>query len=73
MTTTNKITGLGRTVALRAALGLPIMALIIIGPAGRWRYWQGWMYVLTLVIPMFFIFAYPLKNDPADQLHDQTG
>lgn len=65
MITTNKIPGLGRTVFLRAALGLPIMALIIILPAGRWSYWQGWMYILTLIIPMFFIFGYLLKNDPA--------
>jgi protein-S-isoprenylcysteine O-methyltransferase Ste14 len=65
MATANKIPGLGRTVFLRAGLGLPIMALIIIGPAGRWNYWQGWMYILTLIIPMFFIFAYLLKNDPA--------
>jgi protein-S-isoprenylcysteine O-methyltransferase Ste14 len=44
---------------------VPILALIIILPAGRWDYWQGWMYLLTLFIPMFFIFAYLLKNDPA--------
>ena len=65
MTTTNKIPGLGRIVFLRASLALPIMALIIILPAGRWNYWQGWMYILTLFVPMIFIFAYLLKNDPA--------
>lgn len=65
MATVNKIPGLGWTVFLRAALGLPMMALIIICPAGSWSCWQGWMYVLTLVIPMFFMFAYLLKNDPA--------
>lgn len=65
MNTTNKIPGLGRKVFLRAALVLPTLTLIIILPAGRWNYWQGWMYMLTLIIPMFFIFAYLLKNDPA--------
>ncbi|HLO30899.1 MAG TPA: isoprenylcysteine carboxylmethyltransferase family protein [Anaerolineales bacterium] len=65
MTTANRISGLGRTVFLRAALALPVMALIIVLPAGRWNYWQGWMYILTLIIPMFFIFGYLLKNDPA--------
>ena len=54
-----------KAVILRAGLGLPIMALIFILPAGRWDYWQGWMYLLTLYIPMFFIFSYLLKNDPA--------
>lgn len=65
MTTANKFPGLAQTVFLRAGLGLPIMALIIILPAGSWRYWQGWMYVFTLIIPMFFMFAYLLRNDPA--------
>ena len=50
---------------LRVGLGLPIIALVIILPAGKWDYWQGWMYILTLIIPMFFIFPYLLKNDPA--------
>lgn len=65
MITANRIPGLGRTVFLRAALAVPVMALIVILPAGRWNYWQGWMYILTLIIPMFFMFAYLLKNDPA--------
>lgn len=65
MNAVNKSPGLGRTVFLRAALALPIMAIIIIGPAGNWGYWQGWMYILTLIIPMFFMFAYLLRNDPA--------
>lgn len=65
MTTMTKTTNLKRTVAVRAGLGLPIIALIIILPAGKWDYWQGWMYLLTLFIPMFFIFSYLLKNDPA--------
>jgi protein-S-isoprenylcysteine O-methyltransferase Ste14 len=65
MNTADKFPGLGRTVFLRAVLALPMLALIIILPAGRWNYWQGWMYILTLIIPMFFIFGYLLKNDPA--------
>lgn len=54
-----------KAVALRIGLGIPILALIIILPAGKWDYWQGWMYMFTLFIPMFFIFAYLIKNDPA--------
>ena len=60
-----KTNDLIKAVILRAGLGLPIMALIIILPAGKWDYWQGWMYLFTLYIPMFFIFSYLLKNDPA--------
>jgi len=65
MTEIRKTTNLKKAVALRAGLGVPIIALIIVLPAGKWDYWQGWMYLLTLFIPMFFIFSYLLKNDPA--------
>jgi protein-S-isoprenylcysteine O-methyltransferase Ste14 len=54
-----------KAVILRAGLGIPIVALIIILPSGKWDYWQGWMYLATLFIPMFFVLAYLLKNDPA--------
>lgn len=50
---------------VRLGLGLPIIALIIILPAGKWDYWQGWLYLLILFIPMFFVLAYLLRNDPA--------
>ncbi|MBI5954735.1 MAG: isoprenylcysteine carboxylmethyltransferase family protein [Chloroflexi bacterium] len=60
-----KTKDLTKAMILRAGLGLPILALIIILPSGRWDYWQGWMYLFTLFIPMFFIFGYLLKNDPA--------
>jgi protein-S-isoprenylcysteine O-methyltransferase Ste14 len=54
-----------KAILLRAGLGLPIIALIVILPAGKWDYWQGWMYIATLYIPMFFVFRYLLKNDRA--------
>ena len=65
MNAVSKYSDLGRTVFLRAALAVPVLTLIIILPSGRWNYWQGWMYILTLIIPMFFMFGYLLKNDPA--------
>lgn len=65
MTETHPPTNLLKVVALRAGLGIPIIALIVILPAGKWDYWQGWMYLGTLFIPMFFVLAYFIKNDPA--------
>lgn len=50
---------------VRVGLGLPIIMLIIIFPAGDWGYWQGWMYVITLFLPMFFVVPYFLIKDPA--------
>jgi protein-S-isoprenylcysteine O-methyltransferase Ste14 len=65
MTETLSTAGLVKTVALRIGLGIPTLALIIILPAGKWGYWQGWMYLFTLFVPMFFVFGYLIKNDPA--------
>ncbi len=56
---------LTKAAILRVGLGLPIIALIVVLPAGRWDYWQGWMYLATLVIPLVFTLVYLLKNDPA--------
>lgn len=50
---------------LRVGLTIPIFSLVILLPAGRWDYWQGWLYLLILYIPMFFVLHYLLKNDPA--------
>ena len=50
---------------LRVGLALPIFALVIVLPAWKWDYWQGWLYLLILYIPMFFVLYYLLKNDPA--------
>ncbi len=52
-------------VALRIGLGIPFIALIIILPAGTWNYWQGWLYLATLVLPMLVSTIYLFKNDPA--------
>jgi protein-S-isoprenylcysteine O-methyltransferase Ste14 len=54
-----------KAVILRVGVGMPVVALIILLPSGKWDYWQGWMYLATIFIPMFFVFAYLLKNDPA--------
>jgi protein-S-isoprenylcysteine O-methyltransferase Ste14 len=51
-------------VALRIGLGIPFIALIILLPAGTWNYWQGWMYLATLLLPMLVSTVYLFKNDP---------
>lgn len=50
---------------LRVGIGMPIIALIIMLPSGTWAYWQGWMYMGTLFLPMFFVLPYFLLRDPA--------
>lgn len=64
MKTNTTSSNLIKAAALRIGLGIPLIAFIIILPAGRWDYWQGWMYLATIFIPMFFVLAYFIKNDP---------
>jgi len=52
-------------VGLRIGLGIPFIALIILLPAGTWSYWQGWLYLVTLLLPMLVSTVYLFKNDPA--------
>lgn len=65
MTENQSIQAIKKGAYLRVGLALPIFALVIILPAGKWDYWQGWLYLLILYIPMFFVLYYLLKNDPA--------
>ena len=65
MTASRSSPGLLKAAFLRVLIGIPIVALIILLPAGRWDYWQGWMYLATLFIPMFAVLATFFKKDPA--------
>lgn len=46
---------------LMAVVGLGIM---FFWPAGTLAYWQAWVYMAVLFIPMFFLIHYLAKNDP---------
>ncbi len=46
-----------------------IVALIVVGmmlflPAGSFKYWEAWIYIGVIFVPMFFVVSYFLKNDP---------
>ena len=41
-----------------------MFALMFFLPAGTWSYWQAWMYIGVLIIPMLFVLAYFMKRDP---------
>lgn len=53
-----------KVVLTRILLVIPIFMLFFFAPAGRWDYWQAWVYIALLVIPMLFAMVYLLKNDP---------
>jgi len=60
---------MSRTQLLKLVLtrfGLAILALMLLFflPAGTWMYWQAWVYMAVLLIPMCVVLIYLLKNDP---------
>jgi protein-S-isoprenylcysteine O-methyltransferase Ste14 len=56
--------GLRRAVLLRFGLALPVVALLVFLPAGTLAFWEGWLYLAVLFIPMAFAMVYLLKHDP---------
>lgn len=40
------------------------VGLIIFLPAGSFKFWNGWLFVGALFIPMFFVIIYLIVNDP---------
>ena len=57
--------GLTKKAVLRFGLAVPILAAIFFLSAGTWNYWQAWLYMAVLLIPMAFVVGYFLKKDPA--------
>jgi protein-S-isoprenylcysteine O-methyltransferase Ste14 len=56
--------GLARTVYVRALLAIPTLWAILFIPAGTLDYWEAWVYLAILLLPMFFVFRYLLKHSP---------
>ena len=56
--------GLARTVWTRLVLAIPALGALLFLPAGTLAYWEAWLYLAILLIPMFCVFRYLLKNDP---------
>jgi protein-S-isoprenylcysteine O-methyltransferase Ste14 len=52
-------------VVVSRLLAVPfVFALFFFLPAGTWAYWEAWIYMSLLLIPMTFMLSYLLKNDP---------
>ena len=49
---------------LRSLLSVIFVAAFLFVPAGSLRYWQGWVFMAMLFLPMPFTSAYFLKRDP---------
>ena len=53
-----------KKVLLLYTAALLIISLALFLPAGTLNYWQAWVYMAILFVPMLFIGLYFLKNDP---------
>jgi hypothetical protein len=55
---------LKRKVASRMALAPVVLGMVLFLPAGTLRYWQAWVFMAVLIIPMLAVMLYFLKHDP---------
>lgn len=53
-----------KKVVIRAGLAVPAMMALFFIPAGTFAYWEAWLYLAVILIPMFFALRYLLKNNP---------
>lgn len=62
--TANSKTRATITNIVRLVLGILIICLILFWPAGTWNYWQAWVWLAALFVPMMISFVYLVKKDP---------
>jgi len=53
-----------KLVIMRFLGALLVLSAMFFLPAGTWAYWEAWVYLAILFIPMLFVLIYLLKNDP---------
>jgi protein-S-isoprenylcysteine O-methyltransferase Ste14 len=53
-----------RKIIVRFSLVPIVLMLLILAPAGTLMYWQVYLYISVLVLPMIFVLFYFLNNDP---------
>ena len=54
-----------KLVVVRFGLGFVGLAAIFFIPAGTLNYWQAWSWLAVVIIPMFGVLVYLMRNDPA--------
>lgn len=50
--------------AIRLGLGIPCLAAMLFLPAGTLAYWEAWVYLAILLIPMTFALIYLYRKAP---------
>lgn len=60
----NNRTKLIKRIILRFGMFFIAMGFMFFLPAGTFRYWEAWIYLAILGIPMIFMMIYLIRNDP---------
>jgi protein-S-isoprenylcysteine O-methyltransferase Ste14 len=55
---------LASRLALRFLIALVVFGALLFIPAGSFRFWQGWTYLVIFFVPGFLGFVYFYKHDP---------
>lgn len=55
---------LRKAVIIRFAMFFVVLGLLFFLPAGTFNYWEAWVYIFVLSIPMVILFRYLYKHDP---------
>jgi protein-S-isoprenylcysteine O-methyltransferase Ste14 len=55
---------LARTALLRLVGGVVVLPALLVLPAGTLAYWQAWVYLAIILVPMTLTAGYLLVNDP---------
>ena len=50
---------------IKFTAGIILVGLLVFWPAGTWQYWQGWMFMGILFIPMFCAGLVMMAKNPA--------
>lgn len=53
-----------KLICSRLIIGIPALVLILFLPAGTFAYWEAWIYLAILLIPMSLVMFYFLKKAP---------
>jgi protein-S-isoprenylcysteine O-methyltransferase Ste14 len=58
-----------KLVASRLIIGIPILIIILFLPAGTIDYWEAWVYLAILLIPMVIVMFYFVMKAPEFLVH----
>ncbi len=51
-------------IIVRLVIVVPALLVLFFLPAGTFDYWEAWVYIAILLIPMLFVISYLFRNEP---------